>query len=182
MRLPSARLLASTSFAAVLLLSAASVRAQAAPPHVIAQLCFPQRAADPNPGLPLDEVGRGSISSVQATEAGFTTDEQRVVEIVLSEPGYARHLILSLDLAAATVFSIPARFIAGEWSAWRPADFQSAHPELQFLLLSEQRVPDRAAVPGSAPRIRFQVMPYERYLERDRARREQAAPRNLPAC
>lgn len=149
---------------------------------MIAQLCFPKRSAGNPPGLPLDEVGRQSISSVQAIEAGRTTDEQRVVEIVLSEPGYTRHLILSLNLSAATVFSIPARFASGEWSAWRPADFQSAHPELQFLLLSEQRVPDRSAAPATAPRIRYQVMPYERYLERDRARRERGAPHDLPAC
>jgi hypothetical protein len=167
--------------AGVILLSTAPAYAQS-DPHVIAQLCFPQRKAGAPPGLPLDEVGRGSISSVYAVEAGFTTDEQRVVEILLSEPGYARHLILSLNLSAATVFTIPTRFLPGDWSAWRPAEFQSMHPELQFLLLSEQRVPDRSAAPDSAPRIRFQVMPYERFLERDRVRREQGAPRDLPAC
>lgn len=172
----------SASLAAVLLLAAASAQAQGDPPHVIAQLCFPQRSTGTPPGLPLDEVGRGSISSVQAIEAGFTTAEQRVVEIVLSEPGYARQLILSMDLSAATVFSIPSRFVSGEWSAWRAADFQSAHPELLFLLLSEQRVPDRTTVPEAAPRVRFQVMPYERYLERQRQRREQGAPHDLPAC
>lgn len=165
-----------------LLLAAVSARAQSDPPHVIAQLCFPQRTAVVPRGLPLDEVGRQSISAVHAIEAGFTTDGQRVVEVVLSEPGYARHLILALDVAAAIVFSIPGRFAAEGWSPWKMADFQSAHPELQFLLLSEQRVPDRSAAPAAAPRIRFQVMPYERYLERDRARRQQGASRDLPAC
>jgi hypothetical protein len=176
------RIISAWMAGAFLLACMALAHAQIDPPHVIAQLCFPQRSGGTPPGLPLDEVGRGSISSVQAIEAGITTDDQRVVEIVLSEPGYARHLILSLNLSPATVFIIPARFVSGEWSAWRAADFQSAHPELQFLLLSEQRVPDRSTVPDTAPRIRFHVMTYERYLERDRARRERGAPRDLPAC
>jgi hypothetical protein len=167
--------------ACALWLAGGPVGAQADPTHVIAQLCFPQRAAEKPPWLPVDEVRRGSIAAVQALEAGLTTDDQRVVELVLSEPGYSRHLILSLE-PAATVFMIPGRFTAGEWSAWRPADFQSAHPELQFFLLSDQRVPDRSTVPEAAPRIRFQVMPYEQYLELERRRREQGAPHDLPAC
>jgi hypothetical protein len=166
----------------LLALASAQVGAQSDPPHIVAQLCFPKRASGIAPWLPLDEVGRQSITAVQAIEAGLTTDDQRVVELALGEPGYSRHLILSLDPSAAIVFHIPARFSPGEWSPWRPADFQSAHPELQFFLLSEQRIPDRAAATNGAPRIRFNVMPYEQYLERERRRREQGVPHDLPAC
>lgn len=170
------------ALASLLLLAAMPVRAQSDGQHVIAQLCFPKQASANSSWLRVDEVGRQSISAVQAIEAGLTTGEQRVVELVLSEPGYPRHLILSLDPTAAMVFVMPGRFASGEWSPWRPADFQSAHSELQFFLLSDQRVPDRSAAPEAAPRIRFRVMSYEQYREHARLRREQALPHDLPAC
>ena len=149
-------------------------------PHIVAQLCLPKASAESPYSLPLDEIGLNSINSVWGRQAGLTTAGQSVFEAYLGERGYARYLVFTGRKPPSMVFVIPARVSPDSWTEWRAADFQSAHPELQFVLLSDQRVGDRDAPPDDAPRIRYQVLPFEQYLERSGARN--GGERDIPAC
>jgi len=132
----------------------------------------------------MDEIARHEMgSTLGGGQAAVTVSNQPVFEAALLPPKEVRYLLVKMKSdGEASVFRIPEGLASTDWTDWRLPDFQSSQPLLDFALLRNQEVTDRSAPGSSAPRARYQIVPFNTYLERVRAHRETGKDQGLPGC